>query len=85
MAKEIKLVEIGSRGSRTWYTVNDCLKVLNHCGTWHFENDYPLYINDDHYFKTIEELVAYFNTHIAPNRIKIAKKLIQFYEETKDI
>lgn len=86
---KLELTLVCSDGSRNYYLVNGYLPVMCHMGWNLVEGKYsfqkpPFVLVDSPGFETVEEAVEYYNNRIAPQKVKLAKALIKFYEETNN-
>ena len=88
----LELTKVDELRNTWYYLVNDFLPVMNDCGSWmlavgkYVFNQPPFIIDHEHNasFKTVEELVDYYNKSVAPHKVKLAKALLKFHAETKD-
>lgn len=83
--KKLELKKVGEHGNRMYYLVNNYLPVMCHLG-WTLlrgRDNYrkpPFILTDAPDFKTVEELVEFWRTRIAPQKVREAMDLIKFYE-----
>lgn len=83
--KKLELKKVWEHGNRTYYLVNNYLPVMSHLG-WTLvrgRDNYrkpPFILTDAPDFKTVEELVEFLRTRIAPKEVREAMELIKFYE-----
>ena len=86
----LELKKVSEHSNRTYYLVNNYLPVMCHLG-WTLvrgRDNYkqpPFILVGAPSFDNVEELVRYWHDHIAPQRVRDAKELIEFCEGLKTI
>lgn len=83
--QKLELKRVSEHSNRAYYLVNNYLPVMHHFGWTLVKGQYsyrrpPFILTDAPSFDTVEELVDFWRTRIAPQKVREAMELIKFNE-----